>query len=500
MDTANQRFSLNGESPTSIMSINQPLIKIDSQERERPEFKRQAFPPLLVLPSLKSVGILAFVCIVVTLCLTVFKKHMGMETEEERMEFFKYASVPVISVIFTYFHIWLALWMTFYPIEFFGLFQLPGTNVGVPGWQGIIPSKAEKMARLSVELMTTKLIDMKKEFEKIDPQIFTNHVEDKMKAALENALEETFQRYHGGLWSKVPDSVKEELVRHAQLQAPKTNVKVMIEVRERMEEIFDIKEFVVSFMVQRKQLLVDMFIACGYQELCFIRNSGATMGGIFGFTQMIIWMFWEPDQYSLEKRLIVFPLIGFVVGFLTNYLALFMIFNPIEPMYICGMKVQGLFLQRQKEVSAIYGNMVATNILNAENILETMIKGPNSDKFFEIVDRHMRASLDEEAGYFGTILAQATIGSDHYNEMRESFIDALNEGLPEAMKDAEAYTEKALDIEGTMRKAMEGLSFHDFERLLHPVFEEDEWKLILIGGCLGVVIGLLQVFFINSKG
>ena len=32
------------------------------------------------------------------------------------------------------------------------------------------------------------------------------------------------------------------------------------------------------------------------------------------------------------------------------------------------------------------------------------------------------------------------------------------------------------------------------------VFEEDEWKLILIGGLLGVCIGLLQVFLINRRG
>jgi uncharacterized membrane protein YheB (UPF0754 family) len=496
-----QRLSLNSG---SSMDLHEGLlVKVDDTQ-ERASFPKQSFPSIFFIPSLKSVGILTFVLGGIALCLTVFRDHVGMSEEEDRLKFFKYASVPVISVIFTYFHIWLALWMTFYPIEFFGILQLPGTNVGFPGWQGIIPSKAEKMARLSVELMTTKLIDMKKEFLKIDPVVFTKHVEGKMKRAIEDALEGTFQRYHGGIWSQVPDSVKEELVRHAQEQAPKTNVLVMHEVRDRMEEIFDIKEFVVSFMTSNKQMLVDMFIMVGYKELCFIRNSGATMGGIFGTIQMLVWMFWCTEEClsdpTLMKRMIVFPVIGFVVGFLTNWLALLMIFSPIEPVYICGFKVQGLFLQRQTEVSAVYGSMVAKNILNAENILDTMIKGPNSDIFFEIVDRHMRESLDAEAGYFGTILAQITIGDAHYNEMRESFIDALNEGLPGAMKDAEGYTEKALDIEGTIRRAMEKLPHHDFERLLHPVFEEDEWKLILMGGCLGVLIGLVQVFGINAHG
>ena len=50
-------------------------------------------------------------------------------------------SIPFISTIFTFFHIWLALWMTFYPLEFVGVYQLTWSkvwgNVGLPGWQGI---------------------------------------------------------------------------------------------------------------------------------------------------------------------------------------------------------------------------------------------------------------------------------------------------------------------------------------------------------------------------
>ena len=129
-----------------------------------------------------------------------------------------------------------------------------------------------------------------------------------------------------------------------------------------------------------------------------------------------------------------------------------------------------------------------------------MIKGPNSDVFFEIVDRHMHAALDENAGMVGNAMASWAVGLEQYMQMRENFIETVNAGLPAAMELAEDYTDKALNIAGTLQSAMEKLPAKEFERLLHPVFEEDEWKLILIGGCLGVVIGLLQTFFINKNG
>ena len=42
-------------------------------------------------------------------------------------------------------------------------------------------------------------------------------------------------------------------------------------------------------------------------------------------------------------------------------------------------------------------------------------------------------------------------------------------------------------------QAMEALSSLEFEGVLHPVFEEDELKLILVGGALGAAVGVFQL-------
>ena len=44
----------------------------------------------------------------------------------------------------------------------------------------------------------------------------------------------------------------------------------------------------------------------------------------------------------------------------------------------------------------------------------------------------------------------------------------------------------------------EGLTPDEFEGVLHPVFE-DEIKLIVIGGCLGALVGLAQYLLIFSS-
>ena len=67
----------------------------------------------------------------------------------------------------------MALWMTYYPITFFGIYQFKsGIFKGYGfGWQGIVPMKAKKMAQLSVDLMVPDVLSMEDVVSKIDPKV-----------------------------------------------------------------------------------------------------------------------------------------------------------------------------------------------------------------------------------------------------------------------------------------------------------------------------------------
>jgi len=56
------------------------------------------------------------------------------------------------------------------------------------------------------------------------------------------------------------------------------------------------------------------------------------------------------------------------------------------------------------------------------------------------------------------------------------------------------YTTKTLDLENTISERMSELSPENFEGQLHPVFEEDEIKLIFVGGILGMIVGFIEIY------
>ncbi|MGV3667125.1 MAG: DUF445 domain-containing protein, partial [Leptospira bouyouniensis] len=99
---------------------------------------------------------------------------------------------------------WLALKMTFYPIQF----------IGFPpylGWQGIIPRKAHKMASKSVDVITERLLNIKEVFLKVDPK----KAETVFLPALDSSIRYTIKEFSDSLdpklWDIIPDLVKEEI-------------------------------------------------------------------------------------------------------------------------------------------------------------------------------------------------------------------------------------------------------------------------------------------------
>ena len=103
-------------------------------------------------------------------------------------------------------------------------------------------------------------------------------------------LEETFAdlgpRMAPFVWGKLPASVKAQMVQKAVDDAPDTVSAMMREIQSGIDDVFDIKHFVTTALVQDKELLNEIFTTCGAKEFRFIKMSGAWIGFLFGLLQM----------------------------------------------------------------------------------------------------------------------------------------------------------------------------------------------------------------------
>ncbi|KAF1777810.1 hypothetical protein GQ600_2915 [Phytophthora cactorum] len=396
------------------------------------------FPPMVELPSVPVLICTVLFVILAILCFTVLRgplADIGIDSES----LVKYGSIPLVSVVFTYFHIWVAL-----------LLADPGHQYGF-GWQGIVPNKGEKMARQAVQIMTHQLLQVSEVFAKIEPAQVVKELEPILFNTIHTVVEDMALKYSPELWAVLPAKVKEEIVEKVKEESPAHIEALMDEIRTTLK-MYSTWRYGSDQHVQGQ--------AASREHLAFIRNSGAYMGGIFGLMQMGIWFVYS-DRIVVSRSLAYSS----------------MIFEPVNPKRYCGITFHGLFLRRQNEVAEVYGKMVARDVLNSRNIFEAILKGPYSDRLFELVYDNVQEAV---------------------NAATETTQKIINFSIgEEILRQIESYATVAMDLEVTLREKMKLLTSEQFENLLHPIFEEDEWKLVVMGGVLGVAIGVVQAFLIN---
>lgn len=402
-------------------------------------------------------------------------------------ELLKLLSIPIISGIIGWGTNVIAVQMTFYPLEFFG-FKWKKIMIG---WQGIIPMKSVKMAGISVDLMTSKLISIKDVIMQLDPEEMAKEMGPHMINMTEKVMSETLEESDFALWEAIPQSIKERIYSRVTLELPSLIEDMMRDVSENIEEVFDLKKMVVEALLKDKQLMVDIFLKCGAEEFKFIERSGFYFGFLFGLVQMAIWyyiMITFPGNSFLPY---ILPIFGAIVGYLTNWLALKLIFEPKKPIQVLFWKIQGLFIKRQNEVSSEYAKIVSGHIINSQNIYNEMIYGPSVDKLVKLVQVHVKRALDISAGYTKPII-QIIVGPQKYLQVKKKLVKRFVFALPGPIKKSFDYTERALDMENLLRTRLQALSPEEFEGILRPAFQEEELKLILVGAALGALAGFIQ--------
>jgi hypothetical protein len=397
------------------------------------------------------------------------------------VEFWKHLSIPFVAGVVGWATNWVAIKLTFQPIEFVGIRPFLG-------WQGIIPSKAGKMAAIFAESTMFRLGTLGEIFRHMDPDKMAEHITLVIDPHVEEYTDEImFYGGKGTVWRALPRVIKSRIYARIREELPNLVEALMEDVGEQVEDLVDFKHMLVSELEGDKRLLNRLFLESGDEEFRFIIKSGLYFGFLFGLAQLIVWIFY--------KSWWVLPFFGALVGYLTNWIAINIIFRPLNPIRIGPWTLQGLFLKRQKEVAGVWCHLVTREIVTLRQIIMAMLTGPRSERTRELVIEHIQPIADEAIGAL-LPAAELAVGDTGMQGIRRSVGEKAVAVSIEPFKHWGFNEDRAAVLEQLLRERMEALPPSEFQDLLRPCFQEDEWKLIVMGGVLGFLAGLAQLLFV----
>ena len=328
------------------------------------------------------------------------------QTFLNRPDFWAVLSIIPVTAFVTWAHVWMALKMVFYPITFWG-FHLGPLPIG---WQGIVPRKAGRISGIITDNTLSKLGSLREFLDAMDPEDMARIIGEQVGLDLEYLIDEMMMERNATLWQNLPYSLKRRIYSQAHKQLPDVLRNLVTELTMNVESLVDMRDMVVRQMEGDRRLMVNMFLKVGQKEINFIWHISALIGMMFGVFQMIVW-FVVPWHWTI-------PFWASIWGFLTNWIAIWMVFNPLEPHpvrypqffaltqdrkfpwlkpvipRIGTYNVQGAFMKRQEEVSDVFARVVTEDLITLKSIMTEMMYGGKKDKTRRIVKRHINQIME----------------------------------------------------------------------------------------------------------
>ena len=389
-------------------------------------------------------------------------------------DFLAYVMMPFIAGIIGWATNWLAVQMTFYPTEFVGIRPFFG-------WQGIIPAKVEKMANIVVGKMLQKLSSLDEFFRQLEPEKIAAHVTRVTSVRVEEYIDEVMTEKNSVLWENLPGIVKKRVYQRVRRQIPELMDGLVTDITNNIEDLVDLKHMITTLLSNDKRLLNRVFLEVGEPEFRFVINSGFYFGFLFGLVQLAVYILYPADW--------VMPFFGFLVGTATNWLALNVIFRPLHPVKVGPVVLHGLFLKRQRDVAATFARLATQEFMTIQNIMTAVMTGPRSHRTRALIKKNIRPLVD---GGVVRTAAQLTVGMSGYARLKKAIEAKAIDMSLHSFEDPLFNKDRGVVVERMFRERMEALSCDEFQDLLRPAFQEDEWILILVGGVLGAGAGLIQ--------
>ncbi len=416
-----------------------------------------------------------------------------------RPDFWGFITIAPVAAFVTWIHVWMALKMVFYPLTFWGVKLGP-----LPiGWQGIVPRKAGKISGIIVDQTLSKLGSLQEFFQAMDPAEMAEMISEQVGDELEHLIDEVMLERNAILWENLPYSIKRRIYGQAHKQMPSVLRELVTELTYNVENLVDMREMIVQQMENDRALMVRMFLLVGQKEINFIWHISFVIGFLFGILQMGIWLV-VPWHWT-----IVFW--AGLWGFLTNWIAIWMVFNPVNPVYIKGpqlcRRVQGFpfivptlpkittytlhgaFMRRQEEVSEVFAHITTRELITLKRIMSEMMYGSRKQRTRRILKRHINTIM--ETPLVRTTL-QMSLGLKEYAQLKSDLIDKSIEVTMVPISDPVLNESRANKIFSIFRDRIAALTPQEFQNLLRPAFREDEWILVLLGGVTGALAGYLQ--------
>ena len=183
---------------------------------------------------------------------------------------------------------------------------------------------------------------------------------------------------------------------------------------------------------------------------------------------------------SLPVRALLAASFGALIGYCANRLAIWLLFNPVEPIRIWRLEIQGIIPKKRDVLASRVADVIATDILRGEDV-ERLLKGAG------------RSAVDE-------LLLEQLSRLPLPPGLAEKVLEISRAASMALARELMARAANSIDLRAFVVEKACSLDPRDFSRLFHKAVGKELRWISFYDACLGAFLGLLESVLFSLLG
>ncbi|KJR44011.1 membrane protein containing DUF445, transmembrane [Candidatus Magnetoovum chiemensis] len=188
------------------------------------------------------------------------------------------------------------------------------------------------------------------------------------------------------------------------------------------------------------------------------------------------------------------PVISAFIGWLTNFVAIRMLFRPHKAYKLGFISIQGLIPKRKEKIARKMAETVEGHLFSKEDITKVLAAN-NDNTFKDIISNKVDDLIQNKLFAFNPMIA-AFINDSIKDKIKEVLVQELISTMPDIALKIETVLEEELSIQDVVYEKINDFDFIKLEQIILSIASRELKAIELWGAALGFLIGCLQVLIL----
>ncbi|OWP25211.1 DUF445 domain-containing protein [Fusobacterium polymorphum] len=191
------------------------------------------------------------------------------------------------------------------------------------------------------------------------------------------------------------------------------------------------------------------------------------------------------------KQLLVMVLISGAIGWITNWVAIKMLFRPHREINFGLFKIQGLIPKRKAEIGSGIASIIQNELISVKDVISNIDREEFSKRLNSLIDDVLDKNLKKKVKEKFPLL-QMFFTDKVAKDVGNTIKDIVMENQEKIFEIFSNYAEENIDFEVIISDKISNFSLDKLEEIITLLANKELKHIEVIGAILGMLIGAVQ--------